>query len=71
MEKDATGEIKKVRLAVGPHYFVELHRKDQDGVEFAIGATRHGFRADASEVNGELEQIINEMRERHAGRLVV
>ena len=34
-------------------------------VDFILGATHHGFKADASEVMGELEQIINEIRLSH------
>jgi hypothetical protein len=30
-----------------------------------LGATHHGFKADASEVDGDLERLINEVREEH------
>ena len=32
---------------------------------FVLVATHHGFRADASEVDGELERIIEEIRHAH------
>lgn len=70
VDKDSAGNIKKVRLVFGPHYFVELHSKEHEGVEFVLGATHHGFHADATEVNGELEKIINEVRAKHADKLV-
>lgn len=70
VEKDKDGTIKDVRLVFGPHYFVELYRRDNDEVEFSLGATHHGFRADASQVNGELEKIINEIRERHPDKSI-
>lgn len=70
IEKDETGNIKMVRLVFGPHYFVELHGKGKGKVDFVLGATHHGFYADASEVNGELEKIIYEVREAHANKLV-
>lgn len=43
------------RLVFGAHYSVELHREQAGRGTFVLGATRHGFRADASEVGGELE----------------
>lgn len=62
---DDHGRVTDVRLVFGPHYFLELHAPAGGGVEFLLGATHHGFRADASEVNGELEHIIREVRESH------
>lgn len=58
------GGYEEVRLVFGPHYFIELRREGK-GVTLYLGATHHGFKADASQVNGELEQIINEIREAH------
>ena len=52
------------------HYFVQLNLEDLGGVTFVLGATRHGFKADASQVNGELEKIIYEVRGNHPGNLV-
>lgn len=68
--KDESGQYRSVRIVFGPHYFVELARGDQGGVSFSLGATHHGFRADASEVDGELERFINEIREAHPGNRV-
>ncbi len=62
---DNNGVITSVRLVFGPHYFVELRSGDGQTVEFCLGATHHGFRADASEIAGELERIINEVRDSH------
>jgi len=59
-----------VRVVFGPHYFVELHREINGGVSFVLGATHHGFRADASEIDGELEKIIYEIREAHPHNIV-
>ncbi len=61
--RDAEGAITHVRLVFGPHYFAELDLRDGGRVDFTLGATHHGFRADASEVGGELERIIYEVRE--------
>ena len=69
-QKDSNGNYTHVRLVFGPHYFVELHRGSGDAVTFVLGATHHGFKADASEVSGELEQIIQEIRQRHPDTVV-
>lgn len=65
IKKDSTGNYNHVRLVFGPHYFVELHRGAGGSVSFTLGATQHGFKADASELNGELEKIIEEIRRAH------
>ena len=61
----ADGVIANVRLVFGPHHFVDLRRREDGGVDFVMGTTHHGFLADASIVNSELEGIINEVREAH------
>jgi hypothetical protein len=66
IERDKTETIQSVRFAFGPHYFVEVVR--QGGrVQFHVGATHHGIRADASEVNGELERFVDELKRAHPG----
>jgi hypothetical protein len=70
VEKDDQGTYTRVRLVFGPHYFVELEREQSGTVTFVLGATHHGFKADASEVSGELERIINEVRETHPETVV-
>ena len=67
---DSEGGYESVRIVFGPHYFLELHREDEDAVTFILGATHHGFKADASEVAGELERFISEIREAHPGNTV-
>jgi hypothetical protein len=59
-----------VRLVFGPHYFVELHLEEKGAVTFVLGASHHGFKADASKVAGELEKIIDEIRRNHPQNLV-
>jgi hypothetical protein len=34
---------------------------------FSLGATHHGFKADASQVGKVLEKIIDEAKEKHPG----
>ena len=70
VDTDDEGNTNHVRLVFGPHYFVQLHREETGSVTFVLGATHHGFKADASEVNGELEGYINELREAHPRNVV-
>lgn len=46
---------------LGPHHFVNID-SDGDKTTFAVGTTQHGFRADASDVNSELEALCEEIR---------
>lgn len=70
VERDEAGIIRSMRVVFGPHYFIKLMSKEEQGLDFVLGATHHGFRADASEVNGQLEEIINEVRHGHPDLLV-
>ena len=65
VETGSEGEYESVRIVFGPHYFIELHSEGADAVTFVLGATHHGFKADASAVGGQLESFINEVREAH------
>jgi len=64
IKTDAKGRIQNVRIVFGPHHFLELV-EDAGKVSLTLGATHHGFKADASEVNGELERIIDDIRRSH------
>jgi hypothetical protein len=64
-QKDAQGNYEYIRISFGRHYFVELLREQHGKVSFVLGATHHGFKADASEVGGELEKFVNELRRLH------
>jgi hypothetical protein len=65
IRKNAEGQVRHVRLVFGPHYFVEVLVDADEKVSFTVGFTHHGFRADASKVNGELETFIEEIRQAH------
>ena len=65
VQTDTNGAIANVRLVFGPHHFAELHRREDGGVDFVMGTTHHGFLADASVVDSELEGIIQEVRAAH------
>jgi hypothetical protein len=69
-KKDAIGNYKQMRIGFGAHYFIELHCGRKDKVTFVLGATHHGFKADASQVGGELENFINEIRNNHSDNKV-
>lgn len=69
IQRDENGNYKSVELLFGPHYFVDIV-KEGGKVTFILGATHHGFKADASEVGGELERFIYEIRERHSDNLI-
>lgn len=69
-KRNAKGTYEHVRLVFGPHYFVELHRERDGKVAFVLGAAHHGFKADASQVGGELENFSNEIRDTHPKNLV-
>lgn len=70
VQKGEGGAVRHVRIVFGPHHFVELDAKEDGRVEFKLGATHHGFRADASKVNGQLEMLINEVRRSHPDLLI-
>jgi hypothetical protein len=58
------GRVESVEVRFGTHYVVEV-RTDVDKIVFALTYTHHGFTADASQVGGELETIIEEVRRAH------
>jgi hypothetical protein len=55
-------EVRRAKIRFGPHHLVEVW-KEGDKTSFALRYTHHGFKADPSELNGELERIINQIRE--------
>ena len=52
---------ERVMITFGPHYFVEISKAGEK-VQFVLGATDHGIKADASTVGGELEKMIEVLR---------
>jgi hypothetical protein len=65
IERDASGAVVSARIRFGPHHVVEVEREENGRTTFSLVATHHGFRADASEVNGELDRLIEEIRRAH------
>ena len=70
VDRDADGQPTRLGVVFGPHYFFEVHSVDEGPVTVILGATHHGFRADASDVGGELEVLINEIRDMHPATTV-
>lgn len=69
VRKNKEGNPENVRVTFGPHHFVEVSVAGEK-VAFSVGATHHGFKADASIVNSELERICNEVRRSHPGSCI-
>lgn len=65
IESGSTGRIKAVKVGFGPHYYLEIARGKAGALMLTLGATHHGFRADASTVGGNLERFIEELRRAH------
>ncbi|HUD00255.1 MAG TPA: hypothetical protein VMR88_17315 [Candidatus Polarisedimenticolaceae bacterium] len=63
-ERDRQNGYKRVQVLFGTNYFLEIVEND-GRVEFLLGAHHTGFKADASEVNGELQKYISEVQQRH------
>ena len=59
--------FENVKIEFGPHYFVDI-MKDNNGVKFVLGATHHGVMLDASEIGGELERAIEQLRKKNPKR---
>ena len=69
VEHDSQGGVCRASIRFGPHYRVEVSSED-DRTEFVLVYTHHGFRADASDPGGELERIIERVRETDPGLTV-
>jgi hypothetical protein len=64
LEGSRDSGYKRVQVLFGTNYFLEI--VDSDGrVSFLLGAHHTGFKADASEAQGELQKFITEIQQRH------
>ena len=54
------GGVEAVVVRLAPHYLVVITGGDKPTVSLAC--THHGFVAEAFELNGQLEQVINHVR---------
>jgi len=64
VEGDRQSGYKRVQVLFGTNYFLEIV-EDSGKVEFLLGAHHTGFKADASELQGQLQKYISEVQERH------
>ncbi len=64
VEGDRQSGYKRVQVLFGTNYFLEVVENDGK-VEFLLGAHHTGFKADASELQGELQRYIRVVVERH------
>jgi hypothetical protein len=69
IKADDKGHIQHLRVVFGPHHFLEL-TEAEGKVSLALGATHHGFEVDASEVNSELERLVEEIRRQHPEKAI-
>lgn len=63
-EGDRQSGYKRVQVLFGTNYFLDIVEND-GRVQFLLGAHHTGFKADATETQGELCRYINEVLERH------
>jgi len=64
--RNSSGEVEFVKLIFGSHFYVVVDATAEQGVSFTLGATHHGITVDATNVDGELTNIINSIRATHA-----
>jgi len=64
VEGERQSGYKRVQVLFGTNYFLEIVENDGK-VEFLLGAHHIGFKADASELQGQLQKYISEVQERH------
>jgi hypothetical protein len=55
------GGVEAVAVRIAPHYLVVITGGDKPKVSLAC--THHGFVAEAFELNGQLEQVVNHVRQ--------
>jgi hypothetical protein len=64
VEGDREQGYRRVQVLFGTNFFLEI--VDNDGrVNLLLGSHHEAFKADASEMHGELEKYIKEILERH------
>lgn len=64
VEGNRESGYKRVQVLFGTNYFLEI--VDSVGrISFLLGAHHTGFKADASELQGELQKYISEIERNH------
>ena len=62
IEYDEYGKHKSVKIIFGPHHCIKI-KNNKDNCSLCLVATHHGFIADATEADGELSEMINNIRD--------
>jgi hypothetical protein len=62
---DKNGNPVQVKIVFGPHYYIDIQPDEQGVLSIYAGATHNGFKAHATEVMDEWEQIIEQVRKLH------
>lgn len=69
VERERTGQITSASIRFGPHYMAQVI-DDGGNTTFQLVSTHHGFAVDASELDGELERLIDDVRASHPHTVV-
>ena len=68
VEGDRSQGYKRVQVLFGANSFIEI-TDDAGHIELLVGAHDRGFKVDGSEAKGPLQQLIQEIIERHPEKL--
>ena len=61
INQDSDGKVLGISFAFGPHHFLEVSSADER-VKLKLGATHHGFEIDGTDIGGDLEELIWDIR---------
>ncbi len=64
VKKDQAGNISSLKVVFGPHYFLEIEERNGK-IVFVLGATHHGFTADATGIGKGLEEMIYTIKKKY------
>ena len=63
IRQDDAGKLNQVAFVFGPHHYLKVTTNEEGKTSFILCVTHHGFEADASTVDSELEKVIWSIRE--------
>ena len=62
-------DLNQLKISFGPHHFLNIYEEDQK-LYIELGATHHGVKLQADEVDGELYQAIEYLREKFPQNII-
>ena len=68
INQDNDGKISDISFVFGPHHFLEVSL-DKDKVKLKLGATHHGFEINGSDIGGDLDKLIWDIRSNHHDKI--